>query len=308
MSKLIETSSPILICEGRPSKSFDGMILKIVRNKLSADFEIVQAGSKNNFSTIAQHKFFESPNKKIFAIQDRDFEEENYKLLKNEGGKKIIGRCYLWKRQEIENYLLEPKLLVNFINKIPTETNTSLKIRRKTTTQATETQIQNFILEIAKEQYLKNLWHFLFSRFPKKTSKCYLVKPELPKETTFETLKNEFQKAVESWVNEKKEVFENFLDGVSFAEIWQEALDFFGEKETLELETVTQKFTGKEIWHALKEKIKNEFKIIFTKDKDLELMSFELMFLGEVLEPDSEICVEFSGYFKKSTLPENTGI
>ncbi|MCC7429868.1 hypothetical protein IT568_03400 [bacterium] len=302
MSKSIETSSPILVCEGRPSKSFDGMILEIVRKKLELDFEIVQAGSKNNFTVVVQQQFYENKNRKIFAIQDRDFKKQEVKetKIKNAGTGETLAICFLWKRQEIENYLLEPKLLANFISKIPTKTNSPL--RKEITTQATETQIQNFILEIAKEQYLKNLWHFLFLRFPKKTPKCYLVEPELSEETTFETLKNEFQNAVEGWVNGKKEVFENFLDGISFEEIWQETLDFFGAKESLELETVKQKFSGKEIWSDLREKIKSEFNIL-KKDQSLELM-----FLEEVLEPDSEICVEFSGYFKKLTLPENTGI
>jgi len=98
-----------LVCEG-PADGLDGRVLNlVVVQKLGRDVLIEPAGGDRSIGSVAQY-LAERYRARAYAVEDRNFRssEEAGQTWKQPSQKRLI-----WRRHEIENYLLDPRLVAD---------------------------------------------------------------------------------------------------------------------------------------------------------------------------------------------------
>ena len=96
-------SVPLLLCEGDSDERFLDRIFN------TSELKAQQVGGFRNLRPAAA--YLARQNQLVFTIQDRDFRplseaEECY-------SKNYAGRHFMWRRHELENYLIEPRVVAN---------------------------------------------------------------------------------------------------------------------------------------------------------------------------------------------------
>ena len=101
-------SVPLLLCEG----DSDERLLDRIFN--TRELKAQQVGGTRNLRPTAA--YFTQQNQLVFTIQDRDFRplseaEECY-------SENYTGRHFMWRRHELENYLIEPRVVANCFKRL----------------------------------------------------------------------------------------------------------------------------------------------------------------------------------------------
>ena len=96
-------SVPLLLCEGDSDERFLDRIFN------TRELKAQQVGGSRNLRPTAAYLSLQ--NQPVFTIQDRDFRpsseaEECYST-------NYVGRHFMWRRHELENYLIEPRVVAN---------------------------------------------------------------------------------------------------------------------------------------------------------------------------------------------------
>ena len=125
-------SVPLLLCEG----DSDERLLDRIFN--TRELKAQQVGGFRNLRPTAAYLALQ--NQPVFTIQDRDFRplseaEECY-------SENYVGRHFMWRRHELENYLIEPRVVVNRFKQ--------LQPHSKITLPKTEDSVRHWIKNLAQ--------------------------------------------------------------------------------------------------------------------------------------------------------------
>jgi hypothetical protein len=101
--------SVYLVCEGSPNGLDNRVLNLVIVNRLSREVQIESAGGDRSLGSVAQY-LTERYGVRAFAVEDRNFrsleEAEQTWARPNQ-------THWIWRRHEIENYLLDPRLVAN---------------------------------------------------------------------------------------------------------------------------------------------------------------------------------------------------
>lgn len=125
-------SVPLLLCEG----DSDERLLDRIFN--TRELKAQQVGGTRNLRPTAA--YFTQQDQLVFTIQDRDFRplseaEECY-------SENYTGRHFMWRRHELENYLIEPRVVANCFKR--------LQPHSKITLPETEDSARHWIRDLAQ--------------------------------------------------------------------------------------------------------------------------------------------------------------
>ena len=125
-------SVPLLLCEGDSDERFLDRIFN------TRELKAQQVGGVGNLRPAAA--YLTRQNQPVFTIQDRDFRprsdaEECYKG-------NYAERHFLWRRHELENYLIEPRVVANCFKQ--------LQLHSKITLPETEDSARHWIRNLAQ--------------------------------------------------------------------------------------------------------------------------------------------------------------
>ncbi len=131
-------SVPLLLCEG----DFDERFLDRIFN--TRELKAQQVGGVRNLRPAAT--YLARQNQLVFTIQDRDFRplseaEECY-------SKNYAGRHFMWRRHELENYLIEPRVVANCFKQLQPHS----KIRLPDTEDSARHWIKNLARDLLEDQ------------------------------------------------------------------------------------------------------------------------------------------------------------
>ena len=104
-------SVPLLLCEGASELLCEGASDERLLNRIFSNRELKaqQVGGTRNLKPVAA--YWAHQNQPVFTIRDREFGS----LPEAEAcyGADYTNRHFTWRRHELENYLIEPRVLVN---------------------------------------------------------------------------------------------------------------------------------------------------------------------------------------------------
>ena len=126
-------SVPLLLCEGDSDERFLDRIFN------TRELKAQQVGGASNLRPTAA--YFTQQNQLVFTIQDRDFRptseaEECY-------SENYAGRHFMWRRHELENYLIEPRVIANCFKQ--------LQPHSKITLPETDDSVRHWIKNLAQD-------------------------------------------------------------------------------------------------------------------------------------------------------------
>ncbi len=107
-------SSCAILVEGEEQGSDAWMLRYILKNKVGPEVTFYGRDGRSNLLEELPAFVNRLPAGKVAAIIDRDFTEERF--VKQTYAPDYAGELFYWRRYCIENYLLEPELIVNCIH------------------------------------------------------------------------------------------------------------------------------------------------------------------------------------------------
>ncbi|MBF0508567.1 MAG: hypothetical protein HQK57_06525 [Deltaproteobacteria bacterium] len=114
-----------LICEGEPDGLDVRLLDKVVAQYYGKDVEIVPARGDSGLKSVAEHyrvqlaqpekqPGYVSSSRQVFSVQDRNFRSPE----EVQGSWKPGSKHFIWHRHEIENYLLDPRIIARLFDKL----------------------------------------------------------------------------------------------------------------------------------------------------------------------------------------------
>ena len=154
-------SVPLLLCEGDSDERFLDRIFN------TSELKAQQVGGVRNLRPAAA--YLTRQNQLVFTIQDRDFRplseaEECY-------SENYAERHFMWRRHELENYLIEPRVVANCFKQLQPHS----KIRLPETEDLARRWIRNLARDLLEDQAGRRtsweLRHQLHDTFPTTSSR-----------------------------------------------------------------------------------------------------------------------------------------
>ena len=154
-------SVPLLLCEGE----FDERFLDRIFN--TRELKAQQVGGVRNLRPAAA--YLTQQNQPVFTIQDRDFRplseaEECY----NEN---YADRHFMWRRHELENYLIEPRVVANCFKQLQSHSKIALPDIEDSARHWIKNLAQALLEDQAGRRTLWELRHQLHNTFPNTSSR-----------------------------------------------------------------------------------------------------------------------------------------
>ena len=154
-------SVPLLLCEGESDERFLDRIFN------TRELKAHRVGGVRNLRPTAAYLTLQ--NQPVFTIQDRDFRslseaEECY-------SENYTGRHFMWRRHELENYLIEPRVVANCFKRLQPHS----KITLPETDDSVRRWIKNLARDLLEDQAgRRTLWELrqqLHNTFPTTSSR-----------------------------------------------------------------------------------------------------------------------------------------
>ena len=149
-------SVPLLLCEG----DFDERFLDRIFN--TRELKAQQVGGVRNLRPAAA--YLTRQNQLVYTIQDRDFRPLSE--AKECYDPNYAGRHFMWRRHELENYLIEPRVVANCFKQLQPHS----KIRLPDTEDSARHWIKNLARDLLEDQAGRRtsweLRHQLHDTFP----------------------------------------------------------------------------------------------------------------------------------------------
>lgn len=154
-------SVPLLLCEG----DSDERLLDRIFN--TRELKAQQVGGTRNLRPTAA--YFTQQNQLVFTIQDRDFRplseaEECY-------SENYTGRHFMWHRHELENYLIEPRVVANCFKRLQPHSKITLPEAKDSARHWIRDLAQSLLEDQAGRRTSWELRHQLHDTFPTTSSR-----------------------------------------------------------------------------------------------------------------------------------------
>ena len=153
-------SIPLLLCEGESDERFLGRIFD------TRELKAQQVGGASNLRPTAA--YFTQQNQLVFTIQDRDFRptseaEECY-------DPNYANRHFMWRRHELENYLIEPRVVANCFKQLQLHSGVTLPETDDSVRHWIKNLAQDLLEDQAGRRTSWELRHQLHNTFPTTSS------------------------------------------------------------------------------------------------------------------------------------------
>ena len=154
-------SVPLLLCEGDSDERFLDRIFN------TSELKAQQVGGARNLRPAAT--YLARQNQLVFTIQDRDFRplseaEECY-------SKNYAGRHFMWRRHELENYLIEPRVVANRFKQLQPYSRVTLPDTEDSARHWIKNLARDLLEDQAGRQTAWELRHQLHDTFPTTSSR-----------------------------------------------------------------------------------------------------------------------------------------
>ena len=154
-------SVPLLLCEGK----FDERFLDRIFN--TRELKAQQVGGARNLRPTAA--YLTQQNQLVFTIQDRDFRplseaEECY-------SENYAERHFMWRRHELENYLIEPCVVANCFKQLQPYSKVTLPDTEDSASGWIKNLAEDLLEDQAGRQTVWELRHQLHDTFPTTSSR-----------------------------------------------------------------------------------------------------------------------------------------
>lgn len=154
-------SVPLLLCEGESDERFLDRIFN------TRELKAQQVGGIRNLRPASA--YLKRQNQLVFTIQDRDFRplsdaEECY-------SENYTGRHFMWRRHELENYLIEPRVVANCFKQLQSHSKITLPETEDSVKHWIKNLAQTLLEDQAGRRTLWELRHQLHNPFPTTSSR-----------------------------------------------------------------------------------------------------------------------------------------
>lgn len=149
-------SVPLLLCEG----DFDERFLDRIFN--TRELKAQQVGGVGNLRPAAA--YLTRQNQPVFTIQDRDFRPLSE--AKECYSTNYTGRHFMWRRHELENYLIEPRVVANCFKQLQPHSKITLPETEDLASPWIKNLAQDLLEDQAGRQTAWELRHQLHDTFP----------------------------------------------------------------------------------------------------------------------------------------------
>lgn len=237
-------SVPLLLCEGA---SDERLLNRIFSNR---ELKAQQVGGTRNLGPVAA--YWAHQNQPVFTIRDREFGS----LPEAEAcyGADYTNRHFTWRRHELENYLIEPRVLVNCFKQLKPYIDSRINLPE--TENSAKVWLKGLAGDLLEDQAgRKTAWELyqqLQEKFP----------------VAFSGLQSNKMKNGKDWVEDlisemknlrsQTKQIEDFaqMSESDIRQIYETNLQIFSEPSFLEEEGHTRDFAGKKVAQKVHQEIK----------------------------------------------------
>ena len=236
-------SVPLLLCEG----DSDERLLDRIFN--TRELKTQQVGGTRNLRPAAA--YLTRQNQLVFTIQDRDFRplceaEECY-------SENYVERHFMWRRHELENYLIEPRVVANCFKQLQPHSKVTLPDTEDSASHWIKNLSRDLLEDQAGRQTAWELRHQLHDTFPI-TSSISQGSAIQSREEWQNCLINEMKK-----IRSQAQQFEGFVQttDADILQNYEANLQVFSEPSFLDTDRHLKDFGG----HEMVQKIYQEAQI-----------------------------------------------